>query len=59
MLLSFRAIAITVLAMLLVIGLIIGIIYVIRSIIRHMNKSSSGKNQTQEEMDRMKINDLE
>lgn len=59
MVISLRAISIIVLALLLLIGLIIGMIFVIRSMIRHTNRSDPGKNQTQKEMDRMKIYELE
>jgi len=59
MLLSSRAVLMIILTILFVAGLIIGIVLVAKSLIRYLNKNGSGKSKTQEEIDRMKINDLE
>jgi len=59
MLLSVRAVVVIILSILFVVGLVIGIVFVAKSLIRYINKNDSGKSKTQEEIDRMKINNFE
>jgi len=59
MLLSVRAVIVIILTILFVAGLLVGIVLIGKSFIRYLNKNGSGKSKTQEEIDRMKINDLE